>query len=144
MSASLRLRRIAALQSNRRFVPEPDSCTAANCSVIRSFVSGQESAAEQAARSLHRRHQSAFMPWSTQGLAAAPGEPPPITDAPSSSHTTNCPLVLLIQRMSLLLSPLKSPVSAIAHGIGTEPGEPPPITDVPFTNHTTVCQVLVL
>src|SRR5262249_33801814 len=84
------------------------------------------------------------MPWTTQGLAAPPGEPPPITDAPSSSHTTNCPVLLLIQRMSLLLAPLKPPVSAIAHGIGTEPGEPPPITDVPFTNHTTVCPVLVL
>src|SRR5262245_6237913 len=71
--------------------------------------------------------QSTFMSWISQGLTAEPGEPPPITDVPLSSHTTNCPLVLLYQRMSLLLSPLKSPVSAIVQGLGAEPGEPPPI-----------------
>jgi len=50
--------------------------------------------------------QSAFMPWICQGFAAEPGEPPPITDVPLSSHITTWPLVVLYQRMSLLPSPL--------------------------------------
>src|SRR5437588_2925097 len=78
--------------------------------------------------------QSAFMPWICQGLAAEPGEPPPITDVPLMNHSTNWPLPVLYQRMSLLPSALKSPVSAMVQGLAAEPGEPPPITDVPFTN----------
>src|SRR5262249_14360402 len=57
-----------------------------------------------------QRLQSAFMPWTCQGFDAEPGEAPPITDVPLSSHSTNWPVVLLYQRMSLLKSPLKSPV----------------------------------
>src|SRR5262249_29413352 len=61
------------------------------------------------------------MPWISHGLPAEPGEPPLITLVLLMSHTTNCPLVLLYQRMSLLLSPLKSPVSAIVHGLAAPP-----------------------
>ena len=84
------------------------------------------------------------MPWISQGLAAEPGEPPPITLVPLRSHTTNCPLVLLDQRMSLFLSPLKSPVSAIVQGLGAEPGEPLPIIVVPFNSQICTCPLVVL
>src|SRR6516225_56810 len=67
--------------------------------------------------------QSAFMPWICQGFGAEPGEPPPITDAPFKNHSTTCPLLLFHHRMSLLPSPLKSPVSATIQGLGTEPSE---------------------
>src|SRR5262249_61247770 len=88
--------------------------------------------------------QPAFRPWIGKGLIAEPGEPPPITDVPLSSHITTCPLVVLYQRMSLLPSPLKSPVWATAHGLATEPGEPPPITLAPLNNQMTACPVLML
>ena len=77
--------------------------------------------------------QSAFIPWINHGGSLAePGEPPPITVAPFNSQITTCPVLKLYQRMSLLLSPLKSPVSTIVQGLAAEPGEPPPIIDVPF------------
>src|SRR5437868_10748425 len=47
-------------------------------------------------------------PTIAHGLAAEPGEPPPITLVPFTSHTTACPLVVLYQRTSLLQSSLKS------------------------------------
>src|SRR5947209_3608810 len=90
----------------------------------------------------HQLYQSAFMPWICQGLVAPPGEPPPITDAPFKSQTTTCPLVVLYQRMSLLPSPLKSPVSTIVKGLGAEPGAPPPITDAPLSSQITACPVV--
>src|SRR6516162_58551 len=88
--------------------------------------------------------QSAFMPWTNQGLGAEPGEPPPITDAPFKNQSTTCPVLGLNQRMSLLLSPLKSPVSAIVHGLPAEPGEPPPITEVPLRSQITASPVAPL
>src|SRR5262249_45259717 len=96
---------------------------------------------------LHARipvHQSAFMPWISHGLPAEPGEPPPITDVPLTHHSSNCPVLVLYQRMSLLPSPLKSPVSAIVQGLTTEPGEPPPIIDPPFISQITTCPLVVL
>jgi len=57
-------------------------------------------------------NQLAFMPWICHGGAAPPGEPPPITLAPLSSRITSCPVLVLYQRMSLIPSPLKSPVPA--------------------------------
>src|SRR5262249_61469478 len=83
------------------------------------------------------------MPWISHGLPAEPGEPPLITLVLLMSHTTNCPLVLLYQRMSLLPSPLKSPVPATVHGLGTEPGEPPPITLAPLSSQISACPVMV-
>src|SRR5207245_2337878 len=88
--------------------------------------------------------QSAFMPWICQGLAAEPGEPPPITDVPLMNHSTNCPLPVLYQRMSLLPSALNSPVPATDQGLAAEPGDPPPITVEPFISHTTAWPLVVL
>src|SRR5262245_858155 len=47
-------------------------------------------------------------PTIAHGLAADPSEPPPITLVPFSSQFTTWPLLVLYQRMSLFLSPLKS------------------------------------
>src|SRR5262249_34035953 len=85
------------------------------------------------------------MLWSCQGgFDPAPIDPPPITAVLFNSHVSTCPVALLYQRMSLLPSPLKSPVSAIVQGLGAEPGEPPPITDVPFQSQITTCPLLPL
>jgi hypothetical protein len=46
-------------------------------------------------------HQSAFIPWTCQSVVAEPGELPPITVVPFDSHCTNCPVLVLYQRMSL-------------------------------------------
>src|SRR5262249_12992693 len=89
-------------------------------------------------------NQLAFMPWICHGGAAEPGEPPPITDVPLSSHITAAPVVVLTQRMSLLPSLLKSPVSAIVQGPATVPARPPPITEVPLSSHTTASPFVVL
>src|SRR5262249_28651738 len=50
-------------------------------------------------------------PTIAQGLATEPSEPPPITLALLISQFTVWPLLVLYQRISLLLSPLKSCVS---------------------------------
>src|SRR5262249_16067988 len=91
-----------------------------------------------------RRHQSASMPGSCQGLVAEPGDPPPITVVPLISHTRTCPVLVLYQRMSLIPSPLKSPVSTIVHGLAAEPGEPPPMIVAPLISHITVWPFVVL
>src|SRR5947209_7868758 len=79
-----------------------------------------------------------------QGLAAPPGEPPPITDVPFVSQITACPVLELYQRTSPNPSPLKSPVPAIDQGLAAEPGEPPPITVAPFKNQIRSCPVVPL
>src|SRR5439155_23185664 len=89
-------------------------------------------------------HLSSRGPRTPQRLAAEPCDPPPITDAPLNSHSPNCPVPVLYQRISLLPSPLKSPVSAIVQGLAAEPGEPPPISDVPLSSHTTACPLVPL
>src|SRR5262249_34427201 len=79
-----------------------------------------------------------------QGLAAEPGEPPPMTLVPLISQITTCPAPLR-QRMSAKPSPLKSPWLTIAQVMGsTEPGEPTPMTLVPFNRQISVCPVLPL
>src|SRR5947209_2543361 len=85
--------------------------------------------------------ESLFRLCTCHGLAAEPGEPPPIADVPLSSHITACPLALLYQRMSVIPSPLKSPAPAMLHGLPAEPSEPPPITLVPLMSHTTAWPV---
>src|SRR5262249_56769090 len=87
-------------------------------------------------------------PTIVQGLEAEPGEPPPITLAPSISQITTCPVMLLYQMMSALPSLLTSPAPATDQGLisppGTEPGEPPPITVEPFISQITTCPVSTL
>src|SRR5262249_8999875 len=59
-------------------------------------------------------------PTMPQGLAAEPGEPPPVTAVPLTCQVTACPFVVLYQTMSLRQSPLKSCVAvggaANSHG----------------------------
>src|SRR5436309_1125200 len=78
------------------------------------------------------------------GLGAEPGEPPPITVEPLSSHSTTCPLVPLRQRMSAKPSRLKSRCPTTAQGFGADPGEPPPITLTPLNSQFTTCPLTVL
>src|SRR5947209_20254078 len=84
------------------------------------------------------------VPATAHGLAAVPGEPPPITDVPFNSQTTACPVLLLYQRISVIPSPLKSPVPSMAQGLPTEPSEPPPVTEVPFVSQITTCPAVLL
>src|SRR6516165_5723297 len=64
-----------------------------------------------------------------------------------TSHTTSWPVMGLSQRMSLLPSPLKSPVSTICQGGGgAKAGEPEKKNDLPslVMSHTSTCRVMVL
>src|SRR5262249_30877201 len=94
------------------------------------------------------RHQSALNGGISHGLGAAePGEPLlGSADVPLSNHSTTCPFILFLQRMSLTPSPLKSPVSSKNHWSGAaEPGEPlVGSTVVPLSNQSTTCPVVVL
>src|SRR6516162_5179502 len=55
------------------------------------------------------------------------------------NHITTCPVLVFCQRMSLIPSPLKSPVSKICQGLAAVPGEPPPITVVPRCEEVVLC-----
>src|SRR5262249_26278526 len=90
------------------------------------------------------RLSSQSAPWFAMihGLAAEPGEPPPITEVPCRNQISAAPVPELYQRRSLLPSLLKSPVSAIVQP-GADPGEPPPVTDAPFRNQINACAVLL-
>src|SRR6516225_4991167 len=88
------------------------------------------------------------MIWSCHGGGAgAPGGPPPITTVLFISHTKVSPVMGMFQRMSLVPSPLKSPVSAICQGGGgVKAGTAPKITDVPSLpmSQISVCRVVLL
>src|SRR5262245_22366205 len=86
------------------------------------------------------------LPMTNQSMVTDPGDPPPMTLAPSISQTTTCPVRLLYQMMSALPSLLTSPVPRTNHPMPgvTEPTKPPPITVVPFNSHITTCPVVVL
>src|SRR5262249_21738331 len=75
---------------------------------------------------------------------AEPGEPPPITVVPFNSQISTSPVNWLIQRMSVLPSPLKSPVCEANQAVGAEPGEPPPITLAPFISRPTTSPSILL
>src|SRR5207247_1388677 len=64
-------------------------------------------------------HQSALAPWITQLSATLPIFADCSTCRPFSSQIATAPLLLSRQRMSLLPSPLKSPVSTICQLLGT-------------------------
>src|SRR5262249_56124827 len=66
----------------------------------RVMIGGKQSRKQEAERSESKlamagqeglRHQSAFIPWVCPGLAAMPGEPPPVPRAPSTSHSRTNP-----------------------------------------------------
>src|SRR5262249_46350835 len=76
--------------------------------------------------------------------AAVPGEPPPITVVPFNSQISACPVNWLTQRMSVLPSPLKSPVWEANQATGAEPGEPAPMMVAPLISQITTCPVLLL
>src|SRR5262249_51665791 len=83
--------------------------------------------------------------WSSQLGPAEPGEPlVGSTVVPLINQITTCPVFVFCQRMSLLPSALKSPVSKMCQGLVAEPGEPPPITVVPFNSQITTCPLVVL
>src|SRR5262249_35307607 len=118
-------------------------------SLPRAYLATKGLGAEPGAdrRRLRSRRPSGFqslcMNWSCQGLAATPGEPPPVTVAPFNCHSTSAPVVGLYQRMSLKPSPWKSPVCAMIQGLATEPGEPPPLTLMLLMNQIRTWPVLL-
>src|SRR5262245_41491981 len=79
-----------------------------------------------------------------QGLAPVPGEPPPTTVVPFNSQISTCPVDWLIQRMSVLPSPLKSPVPLGNQSVVAVPGEPPPMTLAPSISQIKICPLMLL
>src|SRR5262249_60314379 len=77
------------------------------------------------------------VPATIKGLAAEPGEPPPITELPSNNQSTTCPLVVLYQSTSPNPSPLKSRVPVTIKGLAAAPGAPPPTLLAPQSSLAT-------
>src|SRR5205085_542375 len=78
------------------------------------------------------------------GLVAAPGDPPPITEVPFKNQSTTCPVLALCQSTSPSPSPLKSPVPTTEKALDAEPGEPPPINVLPLSSQITNCPLVLL
>src|SRR6516225_6656523 len=89
-------------------------------------------------------NQSAFITWICQSIVAEPGEPPPLVSVPLMNQINTCPVVVLRQRMSLIPSPLKSPVPTITQSVVTLPGTPLPITLATSISQISTSPLLVL
>src|SRR5262245_14520908 len=76
-------------------------------------------------------HQSALVPWIDQTVGAFPTPTDCATCAPFMNQIATLPLVSC-QRMSLLPSPLKSPVSMTDQVVGAEPTTADWVTCAPF------------
>src|SRR6266852_342897 len=76
-------------------------------------------------------HQSALAPWIDQTVRIFPTPADCETCGPFMNQIATLPL-LSCQRMSLLPSPLKSPVSTIVQLVGAEPSPADWVTCAPF------------